>query len=88
MGNAICFEKHDGVDITAVKDKPCDGRDSEGKKKISRSIFYGQSTPELKRKRKHYKRKYKYTTLFNKITLLNFLFSKIVITFSGYRCNL
>jgi hypothetical protein len=39
MENAICFEKHDGVDITNLKDESCDGKESQGKNEKSTGQF-------------------------------------------------
>jgi len=52
MKNAICFEKHDGVDITTLKDEPCDGKDSQGKMKNQQVSFvwpkYSRTETETK----------------------------------------
>jgi len=39
MENAICFEKHGGVDVTNLKGEPCDGKDSQGKMKNQQVNF-------------------------------------------------
>jgi len=50
MENEICFEKHDGVDITTWKAQPCDGKDPQKKMKNQQVNFiwpkYSRTKPK------------------------------------------
>jgi hypothetical protein len=52
MENAICFGKHDGVDITTLKAEPCDGKDSQGKRKNQQINFVWSKDSRTKTKTK------------------------------------
>jgi hypothetical protein len=52
MENAICFEKHGGVDVTTLKGKPCDGKDSQGKMKNQQVNFVWSKYSRTKTKTK------------------------------------